>query len=237
MVETLSTRRTDTRVQVQVNSFIQSVYNWMAIGLALTGGVAFYVASSPSLMQLIFGNQILFFGLIIGELGLVFYLSSRVQKIQASTATALFILYAALNGATLSIIFKAYTGTSIASTFFVCAGTFVTCSVYGMATKRDLTSMGGFMRMGLIGIIIASVINMFIQSSSMQMIISYIGVLVFVGLTAYDTQKLKHMALSQPAGMDAGVVRKGAIIGALTLYLDFINLFLMMLHIMGGSRD
>jgi len=236
MVETLSTRR-DTRAQVQVNTFIQSVYNWMAIGLALTGGVAFYVANSPSLMNLIFGNKMLFYGLIIGELGLVFYLSARVQKIQASTATALFVLYAALNGATLSMIFRVYTGTSIASTFFVCAGTFVACSIYGMVTNRDLTSMGGFMRMGLIGIIIASVINMFFQSSSMQMIISYIGVLVFVGLTAYDTQKLKHMALSQPAGLDAGVVRKGAIIGALTLYLDFINLFLMLLHIMGGSRD
>jgi len=237
MVETLSTRRTDTRAQVQVNSFIQSVYNWMAIGLALTGGVAFFVANSPALMNLIFGNRMLFYGLIIGELGLVFYLSARVQKIQASTATALFVFYAALNGATLSIIFRVYTGTSIASTFFVCAGTFVACSIYGMVTKRDLTSMGGFMRMGLIGIIIASVINMFIQSSSMQMIISYIGVLVFVGLTAYDTQKLKHMALTQPAGLDAGVVRKGAIIGALTLYLDFINLFLMLLHILGGSRD
>ena len=237
MVETLSSRRADTHVQVQVNSFIQSVYNWMAIGLALTGGVAFYVANSPSLMNLIFGNQILFFGLIIGELGLVFYLSARVQKIQASTATALFMLYAALNGATLSFVFLAYTRTSIASTFFICAGTFVACSIYGMITKRDLTSMGGFMRMGLIGIIIASVINLFIQSSSMQMIISYIGVLVFVGLTAYDTQKLKHMALTQPAGLDAGVVRKGAIIGALTLYLDFINLFLMLLHILGGSRD
>jgi uncharacterized protein len=237
MVETLSTRRTDTSAQVQVNAFIQSVYNWMAIGLALTGGVAFYVSQSPSLMQMIFGNQLLFFGLIIGELGLVFYLSARVQKIQASTATALFVLYAALNGVTISIIFLAYTGSSIASTFFVCAGTFVACSIYGMITKRDLTSMGGFMRMGLIGIIIASVINMFIQSSSMQMIISYIGVLVFVGLTAYDTQKLKHMALTQPAGLDAGVVRKGAIIGALTLYLDFINLFLMLLHILGGNRD
>ena len=236
MVETLSTRR-DTRAQVQVNTFIQSVYNWMAIGLALTGGVAFYVANSPSLMNLIFGNKMLFYGLIIGELGLVFYLSARVQKIQASTATALFVLYAALNGATLSMIFRVYTGTSIASTFFVCAGTFVACSIYGMVTNRDLTSMCGFMHIGLIGIIIASVINMFFQSSSMQMIISYIGVLVFVGLTAYDTQKLKHMALSQPAGLDAGVVRKGAIIGALTLYLDFINLFLMLLHIMGGSRD
>ncbi|MBC2715603.1 MAG: Bax inhibitor-1/YccA family protein [Desulfobacteraceae bacterium] len=237
MVETLSTRRTDTRAQIQVNSFIQSVYNWMAIGLALTGGVAFYVAHSPSLMRLIFGNQILFFGLIIGELGLVFYLSARVQKIQASTATALFMLYAALNGATLSFIFLAYTSTSIASTFFICAGTFVACSIYGMITKRDLTSLGGFMSMGLIGIIIASVINLFIRSSAMTMMISYIGVFVFVGLTAYDTQKLKHMALTQPAGLDAGVVRKGAIIGALTLYLDFINLFLMLLRILGGSRD
>jgi len=237
MVETLSTRRADTRAQVQVNSFIQSVYNWMAIGLALTGGVAFYVAHSPSLMRLIFGNQILFFGLIIGELGLVFYLSARVQKIQASTATALFMLYAALNGATLSFIFIAYTSTSIASTFFICAGTFIACSIYGMVTKRDLTSLGGFMSMGLIGIIIASVINIFLRNSAMAMVISYVGVLVFVGLTAYDTQKLKHMALTQPAGLDAGVVRKGAIIGALTLYLDFINLFLMLLHILGGSRD
>ena len=237
MVETLSPRRADTHVQVQVNSFIQSVYNWMAIGLALTGGVAFFVASSPSLIRLIFGNQILFFGLIIGELGLVFYLSARVQKIQASTATALFMLYAALNGVTLSFIFLAYTSTSIASTFFVCAGTFVACSVYGMVTKRDLTSLGGFMSMGLIGIIIATVINLFIRSSAMTMVISYIGVLVFVGLTAYDTQKLKHMAIIQPAGLDAGVVRKGAIIGALTLYLDFINLFLMLLRILGDSRN
>ncbi len=237
MVETLSTRRTDTRAQIQVNSFIQSVYNWMAIGLALTGGVAFYVANSPSLIRLIFGNQMLFFGLIIGELGLVFYLSARVQKIQASTATALFMLYAALNGATLSFVFLAYTSTSIASTFFICAGTFVACSIYGMVTKRDLTSLGGFMRMGLIGIIIASVINLFIRSSAMMMVISYIGVLVFVGLTAYDTQKLKHMALTQPEGLDAGVVRKGAIIGALTLYLDFINLFLMLLRILGSGRD
>jgi len=237
MVETLSTRRSDTRAQVQVNSFIQSVYNWMAIGLALTGGIAFYVAHTPAIRDFVFGNQMIFFGLIIAELGLVFYLSARVQKIQASTATGLFLLYAALNGVTISFIFLAYTGTSIASTFFVCAGTFVACSIYGMVTKRDLTSMGGFMMMGLIGIIIASVINLFIRSSAMMMVISYVGVLVFVGLTAYDTQKLKHMALTQPAGLDAGVVRKGAIIGALTLYLDFINLFLMLLHILGGSRD
>jgi FtsH-binding integral membrane protein len=188
-------------------------------------------------MGIIFGNQLIFFGLILAELGLVVYLSARVQKIEASTATGLFVLYAALNGLTLSFIFLAYTGASIASTFFICAGTFVACSVYGMVTKRDLTSIGGFMMMGLIGIIIASVVNMFIQSSAMNMIISYVGVIVFVGLTAYDTQKLKHMALTQPAGLDAGVIRKGAIIGALSLYLDFINLFLMMLRIFGTSRD
>jgi len=237
MVESLSTRRPDTQAQVLVNGFIQSVYNWMAVGLALTGGVAFYVASSPSIMNLIFGNQLVFFGLIIAELGLVMYLSARVQKIEASTATGLFVLYAALNGATLSFIFLAYTGASIASTFFICAGTFVACSVYGMITKRDLTSIGGFMSMGLIGIIIATVVNMFIKSSAMNMIISYIGVIVFVGLTAYDTQKLKHMALTQPAGLEAGVIRKGAIIGALSLYLDFINLFLMLLRIFGTSRE
>ncbi|RLC25046.1 MAG: BAX inhibitor (BI)-1/YccA family protein, partial [Deltaproteobacteria bacterium] len=122
------------------------------------------------------------------------------------------------------------------STFFICSATFITCSVYGMITKRDLTSLGGFMAMGLIGIIIASVVNLFIRSSGMSMIISYIGVLVFVGLTAYDTQKLKHMAFSQPAGVGAGVVRKGAILGALSLYLDFINLFLMLLRILGDRR-
>ena len=186
------------------------------------------------------GNQLkptlLFYGFIIGELALVFSLASRVSKIQASTATALFVLYAALNGATISSIFLIYTQSSITSVFFICAATFIACSIYGMITKRDLTSMGQFMFMGLIGIIIASVVNFFIQSSGMSLIISYIGVIVFVGLTAYDTQKLKTMALTQPADLDAGVVRKGAIIGALTLYLDFINMFIFMLHIF-GARD
>ncbi len=225
-----------TQTQVIVNEFIRSVYNWMAIGLGLTGFIALYVSNSPNMIRLIYGNQVLFFGLIIGELGLVFYLSARVQKIQASTATALFILYAALNGVTLSFIFLIYTSSSITSTFFICAATFVSCSIYGMVTKRDLTSLGGFMAMGLIGIIIASVVNMFIRSSGMSMVISYIGVFVFVGLTAYDTQKLKNMAITQPAGLEAGVVRKGAIMGALALYLDFINLFLMLLRILGNRR-
>ncbi|MBI9089267.1 MAG: Bax inhibitor-1/YccA family protein [Desulfobacterium sp.] len=222
---------------VRVNTFIRSVYNWMAIGLGLTAFTAFYVSNSQALLQIIFGNRMVFFGLIIGELGLVFYLSARVQKIQASTATALFVLYSVLNGATLSAVFLAYTSASIASTFFVCALTFSACSVYGMVTKRDLTSMGGFMMMGLIGIIIATVVNMFLRSPAMTMLISYVGVVVFVGLTAYDTQKLKTMAMTQPDNASGAMVRKGAIMGALTLYLDFINMFIMMLHIFGVSRD
>ncbi len=226
-----------TQTQILVNEFIRSVYNWMAIGLGLTGLMAYYVSNSESLMKLIFGNQLLFFGLIIGELVLVFSLAGRAHKMQASTATGLFILYAALNGVTLSAIFLIYTRSSITSTFFICAATFVACSIYGMTTKRDLTSLGGFLTMGLIGIIIASVVNLFIRSSGMSMVITYIGVLVFVGLTAYDTQKLKNMALSQPEGLEAAVVRKGAILGALSLYLDFINLFLMLLRILGSNRS
>ena len=225
-----------TQAQIRVNEFIRSVYNWMAIGLALTGFVAFFVSNSQTMMRLIFGNQFIFFGLIIGELALVFSISARVHKMQASTATSLFVLYAALNGATLSAIFLIYTRSSITSTFFICAATFVASSIYGMATKRDLTAMGQFMFMGLIGIVIASVVNLFLRSSGMSLIVSYIGVIVFVGLTAYDTQKLRTMALSQPEGLDAGTIRKGAILGALTLYLDFINLFLMLLRIL-GNRD
>jgi uncharacterized protein len=225
-----------TLAQVRINEFIRSVYNWMAIGLGLTGFVAFYVSNSETLIKLIFGNQLIFFGLIIGELVLVFTISARVHKMQASTATSLFVLYAALNGATLSAIFLIYTRSSITSTFFICAATFISSSIYGMVTKRDLTSMGQFMFMGLIGIVIASVVNLFVRSSGMSLIVSYIGVIVFVGLTAYDTQKLRAMALSQPEGLDSGTVRKGAILGALTLYLDFINLFLMLLRIL-GNRD
>ncbi|MBU0986428.1 MAG: Bax inhibitor-1/YccA family protein [Proteobacteria bacterium] len=224
------------QVQVQVNEFIRSVYNWMAIGLGVTGLVAFFVTNSEAMMRLIFGNQLVFFGLIIGELALVFSISARVHKMQASTATFLFVLYAALNGATLSAIFLVYTKSSITSTFFVCAATFISASIYGMATQRDLTSMGQFMFMGLIGIVIASVVNLFMRSSGVSLIVSYIGVIVFVGLTAYDTQKLRTMALTQPEDVDGATVRKGTILGALTLYLDFINLFLMLLRIMGNRE-
>ena len=231
-----SFQNSQAQTNAHVNSFILSVYNWMAIGLALTGGIAYAVAGSPTLLRMIFGNMIVFYGLVILELGFVFYLSARIQKIQASTATALFLIYAALNGATLASIFIYYTSTSIVSTFFICAATFGVCSVYGMVTKRNLTSMGNFMVMGLIGIIIASIVNVFVRSSAMAMIINYLGVLVFVGLTAYDTQKIKQMALSQPADLDSGSKRKGAILGALSLYLDFINMFLFLLRIL-GDRD
>jgi FtsH-binding integral membrane protein len=225
------------QVQVRVNSFVRSVYNWMAIGLGLTGVVAYGVANSPGVTEVIFGSQLIFFGLIIAQLAMVFMISARIQRMQASTATMLFIVYSALNGATLSSIFLAYTQSSITSTFFICAATFTACSVYGWTTRRDLTTMGGFLTMGLIGIVIASVVNMFFQSGAVSTIVSYVGVLVFVGLTAYDTQEIKNMALSQPADIDAGAVRKGAILGALKLYLDFINLFLMLLRIFGGRRD
>jgi FtsH-binding integral membrane protein len=219
-----------SQVQIRVNSFVRSVYNWMAVGLALTGVVAFLVASDPTLFRIAQRGFILF---AIGELALVFMLSARIGRMQAKTATGVFLLYARLNGVT----FAVYAQALIASTFFVCALTFGALSVFGWVTKRDLTGLGGFMSMGLIGIIVASLVNLFIRSSGMQMIISYIGVLIFAGLTAYDTQTIKQMALSQPAGLDGAVVRKGAIIGALKLYLDFILMFQYLLYIFGGSRD
>lgn len=223
---------------VKTNAFIRSVYNWMGIGLGLTAVVAWAVANAMMTNPAVFQTmRSLFWVLVIAELGFVFFLSARVQKIQASTATMLFVVYAILNGATLSFIFLAYTMTSIATTFFICASIFIACSIYGMVTKKDLTSLGSFMFMGLFGIIIASVVNIFLQNSAMQMIISYIGVVVFIGLTAYDTQKLKTMAITLPDDATGAMVRKGAIIGALSLYLDFINLFIMLLHIFGGSRD
>jgi uncharacterized protein len=223
-----------SQVQVRVNSFVRSVYNWMAIGLGLTAAIAYFVASDPTLFAIARKGFILF---AIAELALVFMLSARIGRMQAGTATGMFLVYAFLNGVTFSYIFAVYTQTLIASTFFICALTFGALSVFGWVTKRDLTGLGGFMSMGLIGIIVASLVNLFVQSSGMQMIISYIGVLVFAGLTAYDTQTIRQMALSQPAGLDGAVVRKGAIIGALKLYLDFILMFQYLLYIFGGSRD
>lgn len=225
-----------TRAEVLVSDYVRSVYNWMGIGLALTGFVAYYVSTSEALIRLVFGNPLLLIVLFIAEFGLVFSIAGMVNRMSAGTATALFVIYSGLNGVTLSTIFLVYAQSSIASTFFVCAATFIACSLYGWMTKKDLTSFGGFLVMGLIGIIIASLVNLFIKSSAMSMIISYIGVFVFVGLTAYDTQKIKNMAMTQPANLDGAVVRKGAILGALSLYLDFINLFLMLLRLLGDRR-
>jgi uncharacterized protein len=223
------------RLAAVQSEFIRRVYNWMGLGLALTALVAYYTAASPNLTQFIFGNQLVFFALIIGQLGLVIALSAAIGRLEPKTATLLFFLYAGLTGLTLSVVFLAYTQASIASTFFVTAGTFAATSIFGYTTKRDLTSWGSFFYMGLIGIILASLVNFWLQSEAIYWVTTYIGVLVFVGLTAYDTQAIKNMAAAGFA--DAATEAKAAVIGALKLYLDFINLFLMLLRIMGGRRD
>jgi len=215
--------------------FLTKVFNWMAVGLGLTAALAFIVANSEAAQQLIFGNKIIFYGLIFGELGMVLYLSARIEKISPLLATALFLLYSALNGVTLSAVLLAYTATSVATTFVVTGGMFAAMAVYGTVTKKDLTGMGSFMFMGLIGIIIASVVNMFLHSPAMDWVISAIGVIVFTGLTAYDIQKISRYG-SSVMGNEGGVIRKGAIMGALSLYLDFINLFLSLLRLMGDRR-
>ncbi len=214
--------------------FMVRVYNWMTAGLAITGFMAFYIANSPTMMNLIFGNPVMPIVLIIAQVGLVFWLASRVMQMSASQATGVFMLYAGLTGITFAAIFMAYTSTSIFSTFLVTAGTFGAMSMYGYTTKKDLTSWGSFLFMGLIGIIIASLVNLFMQSTMMHTIITYAGVLIFVGLTAYDTQKIKEMNILGNEGTDEDT--KEAIRGALTLYLDFINLFLMLLRLMGDRR-
>jgi FtsH-binding integral membrane protein len=214
--------------------FMVRVYNWMTAGLGITGFMAFYISNSPAMMNIIFGNPIIPIALIITQIGLVFWLATRVMQMSASKATGVFMLYAGLTGITFSAIFMAYTTASIFSTFLVTAGTFGAMSLYGYTTKKDLTSWGSFLFMGLIGIIIASLVNMFMQSSMMHMIITYAGVLIFVGLTAYDTQKIKEMNILGNEGTEEDT--KEAIRGALTLYLDFINLFLMLLRLMGDRR-
>ena len=221
-------------------AFFRRVYNWMLAGLALTGVMAWVTAHSPTILRLVFnletGRPTLFFWLCIGaELVMVFVLASRVERFQAQTAGALFIIYSLLNGLTLSFIFLAYAGASIASAFFVTAGTFGAMSVFGYVTKRSLASLGGFLFMGLIGIIIASLVNVFLGSEMIYWLTTYAGVLIFVGLTAYDTQRLKVMARGGFAGEEAQT--KAAVMGALALYLDFINLFLMILRLFGGGRD
>lgn len=221
---------TASRVIVKQNALIRQVYAWMGVGLAITAFMALVTLSSPGILNAVLGNRLVFYGLMIGELALVFTLSGAINKLSEATATLIFIAYSALNGITLSVVALVYTANSITSTFVITAGMFGAMSIYGFMTKRDLTSFGSFLFMGLIGVVIASVVNIFVGSSAVSWVVSGIGVLVFTGLTAYDTWKIKEMAAQGTEG------RKPAILGALTLYLDFINLFLMLLRFTGNRR-
>lgn len=221
--------------RIAVPALIRKVYTWMAMALAITGVTAYGVSISPNLLSLIFGSKLVFFGLIVAELAVVMLLSARLHRLSLTTATLMFVGYSVLNGVTLASIFLVYTMSSIATTFFICAATFAVMSAYGAFTKTDLSSMGKLMFMALIGLIIATVVNLFVASSGLDLIISYVGVLVFVGLTAWDTQKIKAM-LAEADYMDESA-QKIALIGALSLYLDFVNLFLYLLRIFGGKKD
>ena len=222
------------QVEQEQRTFMTKVYSWMTLALVITAAVASFVAATPALAKVILGNQILFFGLLIGELALVAGLSVWVQRMSALMATLAFLGYSALNGLTLSIIFLVFTSESLALTFLVTAGMFAIMCVYGYVTKSDLSSFGNIAFMGLVGVILASIANWWIKSSALYWVVTYVGIAVFVGLTAYDTQKIKRMNIIGNAGTEED--RKEAIMGALALYLDFINLFLLLLRIFGRRR-
>lgn len=223
------------RVSVDVQTrVVNQVYTWMTLGLALTATVGYYVSGNEMLRSLIFSNGLIVIGLIVAQLGIVVGLSAGINRLSGSAATGLFILYSALTGLTFSTIFLVYTASSIASTFFVTSGTFAAMSVFGHTTKRDLTKLGNIAFMALIGIILASLVNMFMQNSMLELVISVIGVLLFTGLTAYDAQRIKEMAAMVTDGESEAKV---SVMGALSLYLNFINLFLMLLRFLGVARD
>lgn len=226
-----SVYRNENEIAKMQQAFLNKVYSWMVVGLGITASVAYYTLESGLVYNVLNYMWILFFG----TLGLVFVLSGAINKLSSTVASALFIAYSALTGVTFSTIALVYSGESIANVFFITAGSFAALSFYGYTTKKDLSGMGRFMFMGLVGIIIASIVNWFMASSMLHTMISIIGVIVFAGLTAYDTQKLKEMYEVQLQGNE--IASKAAIIGALTLYLDFINLFLFLLRFLGGSRD
>lgn len=217
----------------RVGAFLTKVYGWMFLGLLVTAGTALAVASSPALIQTLILNRLLFWGLLFAQLGLVFYLSARVDKVAPTTAAGLFVLYSALVGVTSSVIFLIYTGASITQTFIITAGMFGATAVFGTVTKRSLAGMGQFLFMGLIGLIIAMFVGFFWHSDALQFVISVVGVLVFTGLTAWDAQRLKQMAVALPEGG----VGAYAVVGALSLYLDFINLFFFLLRLTGNRRN
>ena len=214
-------------------AFMRGVYGWMCGGLLITAATAWLVASSPALVAAIFGNRAIFWILALAQLGIVFVLSARVDRMAPTTAIGLFLGYSALTGVTLSAILLAFTGASVFSTFVVTAGMFGALAMYGTVTRRQLSGLGQFMFMGLIGLVLASIVGMFWQNNGLQFMISVVGVIVFAGLTVYDAQRLKELAFATSAGPTSGTT----IVGALALYLDFINLFLFLLRFMGARRD
>jgi FtsH-binding integral membrane protein len=217
----------------RVGAFLSKVYSWMFFGLLVTAVTAFAVASSPRIIEIVILNRLVFWALVIAQLGLVFYLAARVDKVAPATAAGFFLLYSALTGVTSSVILLLYTGASITSTFIITAGMFGATAVFGTVTRRSLAGLGQFLFMGLIGIILASIVGFFWQSDALQFVISVVGVLVFTGLTAWDAQRLKQMAVALPDGR----VGSYAVVGALSLYLDFINLFFFLLRFTGNRRD
>jgi uncharacterized protein len=221
------------KASAQQAQLIRKVYTWMFAALLITAGVAYRVSTSEQLLGMIFSSKLSFYGLIIAQVGIVWYLSSRILSLSLLTATVLFSAYSVLMGVTMSAIFVVYTQASISSTFLITACTFGVMSLYGYTTKKDLTSWGGILLMAVVGLIIASVVNIFLASSMFEFIISCIGVLIFVGLTAYDTQKIKALLQNQE---DDEQGQKIALLGSLTLYLDFINLFLFLLRLLGSRK-
>lgn len=218
------------------NVYMRGVYSWMTAGLAVTAATAWFVAGSPAILNAIFGSSFSMILMAIAVIALPLCLSGMITRLSATAASALFIAYSALMGAFLSSVLLVYTGSSVMSAFAVTAGTFAAMSIYGSVTKRDLTSFGSFLTMGLIGVLIAMIVNIFLQNTMLEFVISAICVIVFTGLTAYDTQKLVRFGANAPLD-DATAIRRGALLGALTLYLDFINLFLYLLRFFGSSRD
>ena len=225
------TREQGLSMSAAFPALMRKVYVWMTLALMITGATAYGVATSPGIQMALFSNQLLFWGLVIAEFALVIGISAAINRLSLTTATLMFVLYSVINGAMLSSIFLIYTMSSIASVFFITAGTFGVMALIGYTTKKDLTSMGRILFMALIGIIIATVVNIFLKSSGLQMIVSYLGVLIFVGLTAYDSQKIKNMLQMAPDASETS--QKLALLGALTLYLDFVNLFIYLLRIFG----
>jgi FtsH-binding integral membrane protein len=220
-------------VAEQVGQFLRAVYAWMCAGLTITATTTWFIAASPGVPLLIATNRLLFWGLVIAQLGIVLVLSARVQRLAASTAALLFIIYSALTGVTMSFVLLVYTGESVATTFVVAAGMFGAMALYGTVSARSLAGLGQLLFMGLMGVVLASVVGMFWHSDALQFVISFIGVIVFTGLTAYDAQRLKAMAMALPSGQTGSL----AVVGALALYLDFINMFLFLLRFMGNRRN